>query len=60
MGFAKDKLENMDILLTKESIRVVAIFIKTCLQSNHWILGRPKFSGFLDTLFFVFYLMRES
>ena len=29
-------------------------------QNQIWLLGRPNFSGFSDTLFFVFYLMRES
>ena len=35
-GTAKDKLEDMDVSLIKEGVRLVAIIFRTCLQPNRW------------------------
>ena len=32
----KDKLEDMDVSLIKEGVRLVAIIFRTCLQPNRW------------------------
>ena len=56
MGFAKDKLEDMDTSLIKESVRVVAIFSglvysqTTGHTSHSWVRnGRSGYCLFNDT-----------
>lgn len=36
LPYIKDKLEDMDLKLIKEGVRVVAIIFRTYLQPNHW------------------------
>ena len=36
LASAKDKLEDMDVSLIKEGVRLVAIIFRTCLQPNRW------------------------
>ena len=36
LGRTKDKLEDMDVSLIKEGVRLVAIIFRTCLQPNRW------------------------